>query len=150
MTAVRPAPAPLVIGWMERLDLPDLALSDVKAKIDTGARTSAIHAVDVEPFRRDEADWVRFAVPLTEADPHHMVEAPVHDRRDIKNTSGIPETRIVIRTRLRLIDRTWRISLSLADRGNMLFPMIVGRTALKAHDVAVHTRRAYLAEPGRR
>lgn len=135
----------LVIGWKEHLDLPDLRLKQIKAKIDTGARTSALHATRIEPFfKEDGVEWVRFEVRPTEHSPARRVEWPVHDRRAIKNTSGVPEERIIIRTRLRLTDRSWRISVSLADRGNMRFPMIIGRTALKKHDIAVHTRRANL------
>ena len=68
----------------------------------------------------------------------------MHDERAIKNTSGVPEDRIIIRTRLQLTERSWAVSVSLADRSNMRFPMIVGRTALKENNIAVHTRRANL------
>ena len=139
-----PKPDLLVIGWMEHLDLPELDLHQIKAKIDTGARTSALHATGIETFRRDGEKWVRFLVRADKHSPERWAEAPIHDRREIKNTSGVPEERIVIRTKLRLIDRSWIISVSLADRSNMRFPMIVGRTALKNHNIAVHTRRANL------
>ena len=131
-----------VIGWMECIDLPDLGLSRLKAKIDTGARTSAIHAERIDPFVRDGQEWVRFVT-----DTGHgkvSIEAPVVQRKAIKNTSGIPEERHVIRTRVRFGRRLWTIDLSLADRTEMTFPMIVGRAALKNHSVAVHTRRSYL------
>lgn len=134
----------LVIGWMEHLDLPELGLNQIKAKIDTGARTSALHAIGIEPFVQDGENWVRFQVQIDEYAPLLWVEARIHDRRQIKNTSGIPEERIVIRTLLKLTNRSWPISVSLTDRTRMTFPMIVGRTALKHHNVAVHTRRANL------
>lgn len=134
----------LVIGWMEHLDLPDLGLAQIKAKIDTGARTSALHAIGIEPFEREGESWVRFQVQLDERAPWRWVECAIHDRREIKNTSGIPEERIVIRTQLKLTDRSWPISVSLTDRTNMRFPMIVGRSALKHHNIAVHTRRTNL------
>ena len=140
-----PKPDLLVIGWMEHLDLPDLHLQQVKAKIDTGARTSALHAMHIEPFNQsDGSEWVRFQVQLSDSSPGIWVECPIHDRREIKNTSGIPEERIIIRTTLKLTERSWTISVSLTDRSNMRFPMIVGRTALKKHNIAVHTRRANL------
>ncbi|WP_106745409.1 ATP-dependent zinc protease family protein [Yoonia maritima] len=134
----------LVIGWMEHLDLPELGLNQIKAKIDTGARTSALHAIGIEPFDQDGEDWVRFQVQLDERAPLLWVEAKIHDRREIKNTSGISEERIVIQTLLKLTDRSWPIAVSLTDRTKMTFPMIVGRTALKNHNIAVHTRRANL------
>lgn len=136
----------LVIGWMEHLDLPELGLNQIKAKIDTGARTSALHAIGIETFVQDGEDWVRFQVQLDERAPLLWVKAKIHDRREIKNTSGISEERIVIRTLLKLTDRSWPIAVSLTDRTKMTFPMIVGRTALKNHNIAVHTRRANLTQ----
>jgi hypothetical protein len=144
MKVKKPKQELLVIGWLEHLDLPDLGLNQIKAKIDTGARTSALHAIGIEPFERDGEAWVRFQVQIDEYAPLLWVEARIHDRRQIKNTSGIPEERIVIRTMLKLTNRSWPISVSLTDRTRMTFPMIVGRTALKHHNVAVHTRRANL------
>lgn len=140
----KPVPELLVIGWMEHLDLPDLDVRRLKAKIDTGARTSALHATDIEVFDKDGVEWVRFQTQVSDDAPTHWVECPVYDRREIKNTSGVPVERIVIRTRLKLTDRTWPISVSLTDRSKMTFPMIIGRTALKKHNIAVHTRRANL------
>lgn len=134
----------LVIGWIEHLDLPQLGLLNIKVKVDTGARTSALHATAIQTFFRDRTEWVRFVVPVEEDDPGTYVEARVHDRREIKNTSGIPEERITIRTQMRLAGRVWTIPVSLADRSEMRFPMIIGRTALKGHNIAVHTRRANL------
>lgn len=134
----------LVIGWVEHLDLPLLGLANIRAKIDTGARTSALHATGITPFLRNGIEMVRFQVQLNGDHLPITVETEIYDRRAIKNTSGIPEDRIVIRTELKLTDRAWPISVSLSDRSNMRFPMIVGRTALKKHNIAVHTRRANL------
>ncbi len=136
----------LVIGWLEHLDLPELGLIQIRAKIDTGARTTALHATNIETFSRDGVDWVRFTVQADDDAPEMPQEAPIHDRRHIKNTSGIPEERIVIRTILKLTDRSWPISVSLTDRSNMRFPIIIGRSALKHHNIAVHTRRAKLTD----
>jgi hypothetical protein len=136
----------LIIGWMEYVDLPDLGLLDLKAKIDTGARTSAIHATDITPFKKGDEDWVRFTTHATEQAEFVTLESRVHSSRSIKNTSGVPEERIVIRTKFRLARRMWTIDLSLTDRKNMTFGLIVGRTALKNHSIAVHTRRALLTK----
>ncbi|MGB3553328.1 MAG: RimK/LysX family protein [Jannaschia sp.] len=134
----------IVVGWMEQVSLPSLGLLDIKAKIDTGARTSALHADRIETYELDGAEWVRFRVQHDGARTRRTLEHPVHDSRAIKNTSGIPEERIVIRTALLIAGHKWRIDLSLTDRTNMRSPMIVGRTALSAHNVAVHTRRTRL------
>ncbi len=135
---------PTIIGWMEYIDLPDIALLKMKAKIDTGARTSALHATDIEMFQKQDKSWVKFNTWMERGGTAISLEAPVHDIREIKNTGGVSEKRIVIETSLLLMDEAWPITVSLADRSNMRFPMIIGRTALKQHNIAVHTRKAYL------
>ncbi len=129
---------------MERLDLPQLGLTQIKAKMDTGARTTALHAENIQTFERDGTEWVRFQVQAHENAPANTVEAPVHERRRIRNTGGIPEERIVVLTELKLTDRIWKVPVSLTDRSSMRVPVIVGRTTLRNHNVAVHTRRTYL------
>jgi len=139
-----PKPELSIVGWIEFIDLPDLDLHRIKAKFDTGARTSALHAQHIEMFTRDEAQWVRFRTDIEVASPDLWIEAPVHDIRQIKNTSGVPEERIVIRTPVKIAGRTWPISVSLSDRSSMRLPMIVGRSALKRQNIAVHTRKTKL------
>lgn len=134
-----------MIGWREMVSLPELGVSDMRAKIDTGARTSAIHAEDQEVFEVDGARWVRFRVPASRYHKRFRVEVPVLDLRDIKNTSGIPEQRIVIRTLLVLGTHRWHIDLSLANREKMGFDMILGRTAIRGRKVLVHPGRSFLA-----
>lgn len=136
----------LVIGWIEHIGLPDLGMPDLRAKIDTGARTSALHATNIQTFERDGEGWVRFKIILSDDADTQIIEAPIYDRREIKNTGGLPEERIVIRTRFRIAQRTWKISVSLTDRSKMTFPMIIGRSALKKKNIAVHTRRARLTD----
>lgn len=134
-----------VVGWREVVSLPELGVFDMRAKIDTGARTSALHAEDQEIFERDGVKWVRFKVPASRHHADFKVEVPVHDERDIKNTSGVPERRIVIRTVLHLGDRHWHVDVSLANRANMGFDMILGRTAIRRHQVLVDAGRSFLA-----
>lgn len=142
--AKKPKPDLSVVGWLEYIALPDLGLHHIKAKFDTGARTSALHATQIETFMRDDQEWVRFNVQLEEDDGHVQREQPVYDRRQIKNTSGVPEERIVIRTPVVIAGRKWPIAVSLTDRSNMRLPMIVGRTALKKQNIAIHTRKTKL------
>ena len=137
----------LVVGWRERVDLPLLGLSNFKAKIDTGARTSALHATDIETFDRDGVPWVRFHTKFDDDSIDTDVECPIHERRNIKNTSGVPETRIVIRTKFRIGQRLWTIDLSLTERSDMKFRMIVGRTALRRHHILVDPRKSNLTTP---
>jgi hypothetical protein len=135
---------PLIIGWRERVDLPELGLMNLSAKIDTGARTSALHAEEIETFLRGGAAWVRFALPHAKGRPDRVLEWEIHDAREIKNTSGVPERRVIIRTTFVVGRRKWKIDVSLADHENMQYPLIVGRSALNVHHIAVDAGRSYL------
>lgn len=133
------------IGWRERVGFPDLEIPVLRAKIDTGARTSALHAVDIEEFTLHDAAWVRFGAPLTDHGPITTCTAKLVETRAIKNTSGKPEDRYVVSTTIVLAQRHWKIEVSLADRDNMGFPLILGRTALRRHRLLVDPGRSYLA-----
>ncbi len=150
--ATKPAKAArpgLVIGWREVVGLPDLGLPNVHAKIDTGARTTALHASFVRTFDEDGQRWVEFRPPKIGKVQTMRCRAPIHDEREIKNTSGVPELRIVIRTTLVIAGRRWKIDLSLADRTKMAFPIIIGRSAIRRHGLLVDCGRSYLAgDPG--
>ncbi len=147
MSKERGKTGPLVIGWAEDVALPDLGIAHIRAKIDTGARTSALHATRQEEFLRDGRPWVRFHIAVPGTPRTTRVEAPLVDQRDIKNTSGVAETRRVILTTLRLGARRWQIEVSLADRANMGFDLILGRTALRRRRILVDPGRSRLAGP---
>jgi hypothetical protein len=150
MTKIRPKKKPLIlIGWQERIDLPLLGLTNMVAKIDTGARTSALHATDITRFEKNGEPWVRFHTRFDDDARDSWVECPIHETRNIKNTSGVPDERIVIRTKFRIAGHVWNIDLSLTDREAMRFRMIVGRSALRNHPIAVHTQRRLLTEKKR-
>lgn len=136
---------PLVIGWRERVALPDLGIPLMQAKIDSGARTSALHATRIRHIDRDGGRWVRFHIPHCSGVKARDVEAPLIEARDIKNTSGIPEERLIIETTLHLGRRRWRVEVSLADRSNMSLPLILGRTAIRRHGILVDAGRSFLA-----
>lgn len=138
----------LVIGWQERVDLPLLGLFNLKTKIDTGARTSALHATDIVEFERDGVPWVRFHTRFDDDSQDTDVDSPIHDRREITNTSGTPEVRIIIRTEFRIAAHLWKIDLSLAERSEMKFRMIVGRSALRNHPIVVHPGKKNLSPRG--
>ena len=142
----KPPVAPLPIGWREWIALPDLGIGPMKVKIDTGARSAALHAIDIETFVRDGADWVGFTVPASvgEHDSCHLCYAPIRDMRMVKNTSGIAEQRIVIHTRILLGRRHWTIDVTLANRDNMGFRMLLGRASLRRRNVTIHPGRSFL------
>ncbi|WP_291836452.1 RimK/LysX family protein [Limimaricola sp.] len=137
-------PPATTIGWRERVDLPALGLTGIVAKIDSGARTSALHATRLERFSRDGAPWLRFRVPHAGLLETVICEAPLVDRRAIRNTSGIAEARPVIVTTLVIAGRRWPIEVSLADRAGMTHPLILGRTALRRRGLLVDVGRSFL------
>ena len=139
--------APLEVGWREWVGLPELDIAQIKAKIDTGARTSALHAVDLMEFSQNDETWIEFTIPLPDRFAAHRCMCRVVDRRDIKNTSGVAERRYVVNTTLALGKRHWHIDLSLADREQMEFDLILGRTALRRHAVVVHPGKSFLMRP---
>ncbi|MCL4200969.1 MAG: ATP-dependent zinc protease [Pirellulaceae bacterium] len=122
-----------VIGWREWIKLPDLGISSIKAKIDTGARSSSLHAVDVEIFRRDGKTWVRFKVhPLQRTSSKTIeAEAEVLEFRRVRSSSGHTTMRPVIVTTLDVLGRSWPIEVTLADRADMGFRMLLGREAVR-------------------
>ncbi|WP_323762266.1 ATP-dependent zinc protease [Maricaulis sp.] len=129
----QPGAPSVVIGWREWVCLPDLGGVRVKAKIDTGARTSAIHAWKIQPFEKDGASWVRFELHPNQDDNKTRIacEAAVLESRMIKSSNGQEQRRYVIRTPLRMGPYVWPIELTLTRRDEMGFRMLVGRTALK-------------------
>lgn len=124
--------SPLQIGWREWLSLPDLGVARIKAKVDTGARTSALHTFDLEPFRERGAPMVRFKVhPLQKrSDPVIVGVAPVIDQRWVSDSGGHRERRYVIETRVLLGDDDWRVEMTLTNRDTMHFRVLLGRTAM--------------------
>lgn len=124
----------ILVGWREQVTLPDLGLR-LRCKVDTGAKTSALHATDQELFEKDGERWVRFVVhPLRRReDVEVSCEAPVADERKVKNSGGFEELRRVIRTRLRLGDVEWEVDLTLTDRRTMSYRMLLGRRAMSGH-----------------
>lgn len=145
MEARLPPKEPLKVGWREWVGLPDLRVEAIKAKIDTGARTSALHAYRIEPFRRAGALWLRFELhPIQRSEAMKVAcEARAIDERTVRNSGGGVERRYIIKTLLKLGDTSWPIELALANRDQMGFRMLLGRTALQGRAL-IDPGRAYL------
>ena len=123
----------LSVGWREWVSLPDLGLPAIKAKVDTGARTSAIHAFDIERFEHENGEpWVAFSVlPIQrESGIKRRCKAPLVDIRNVTDSGGHKEERFFISTRLVIGEQARTVEMTLAQRTDMLFRMLLGRTTL--------------------
>jgi hypothetical protein len=131
-----------IIGWKEWIGLPDLGIPAVKAKIDTGARTSALHIFNLEEFAANDQRMVRFGIhPLQRRkDIVRFCEAPVLEKRRVKDSGGHIEKRYVIRTTAVMGAASWPIDITLTNRDLMLFRMLLGRKAVE---------NRFLINPGR-
>lgn len=139
--AIIQSPLP-IIGWREYIALPKLGIPEIKVKIDTGARSSALHAFDIETFQGNGKIMVRFKVYPYQRDNHRTVfaEAEVIDHREVRNSGGYAQLRPVIQTNVKLGEFAFPIELTLTNRGNMNFRMLLGRQAI---------RRRFLVDAGR-
>lgn len=133
------------LGWREWVSLPELGVR-LKCKVDTGARSSALHAFHVEEFKRDGARWVRFGLhPEQQSTEKELwCEAPVLDMRRVRDSGGHVTRRYFIRTQICVAGQQYPIELSLTRRDNMRFRMLLGREALKGRFL-VDAGRSYLA-----
>lgn len=131
-----------IIGWREWIALPTLGVQVIKAKIDTGARSSALHAFAVERFEQAGRAMVRFhAHPIQRNDDYIVTaEAALLEERMVRNSGGQEELRPVIETLVQVGGAVWAIELTLTNRDEMGFRMLLGRQAV---------RRRYLVDPGR-
>lgn len=139
----------LTLGWREWVGLPELGLGRIKAKVDTGARTSTLHAFEVRPFDADGRRRVEFKIHPRQRDNDTVVTcvADVVDERLVRDSGGHQEQRLVIESMLTLGAHAWPIEMTLTARDDMLFRMLLGRTAIKGRAV-VNPSRSYLV--GRR
>ena len=134
-----------IAGWREWVSLPEIRVPWVKAKLDTGARSSAIHAFDLTEHVVDAEERVRFVVhPWQEGELDAVtVDLPVIDRREVRSSNGQVEERLVVPMQLRLVGREITVEMTLSRRDEMGFRMLVGREALR-QEFLVDSARSYL------
>ncbi len=133
------------IGWREWITLPALGIAAVKAKVDTGARSSAIHAFDLERFDQNDKPMLRFKVHPFQRDRHKTIttEAELLEDRQVRSSNGQTEHRPVIRTPIQLNGQEWLIELTLTNRDVMGFRMLLGRQAVR-HRFLIDAGGSYL------
>ena len=131
-----------VLGWREWVSLPELGIKRIKAKVDTGARTSALHAFDVRLDETAGIKIVKFNIHPKQRDLDTVIEcqAPLLEERDVRDSGGHSELRYVIETKISIGDSVHSAEVTLTNRDTMGFRMLIGRTAMKGH---------YLVDPGR-
>jgi len=141
----KPKGPPGVVGWREWVALPELGVTSIKAKVDTGARTSSLHAYDVEVVARGGRERVRFKLHPEQRDAHRVVacEAPLVEWRQVRPSNGQSELRPVVVTVVELLGERFEVELTLTRRDAMGFRMLLGRQALRGR-FAVDPGRSYL------
>ena len=135
----------ITVGWREWLYLPDLHIKKIKAKVDTGARTSCLHAFAIDPYTEDGVEKVHFSIhPLQKRDDVvDECDAVVLDKRMVSDSGGHKEMRYVISTQLVVAKQAWDIEMTLTNRDNMMFRMLLGRTAMEGK-IQVDPAKSYL------
>lgn len=138
-------PQKFIVGAQEWCSLPNLDVAAVKVRVDSGAKTSSIHAFNIEPFTRDNKQWVSFDLHPLQKSRRTVIrcEAPVKDRRRVRSSNGYTENRFVISTPMTLNGQTWDIELTLANRDAMGFRMLLGRQAMSGR-ILVDSEESFL------
>lgn len=134
----------MTVGWKEEAKLTELNIEAIKVKVDTGAKTSSLHAFDIESYDNNGQTFVKFKTCPDRRHPKHIVscEAEVIDYRKITSSNGQTQLRYVIRSPISIGDRTWDIDITLADRKKMRYKMLLGREAMK--NILVSPHKSYL------
>lgn len=145
-------PALPVIGWREWVKLPDLGVKSIKVKVDTGARSSSLHAYDLDEFERDGEKWIRFKLHPVQRKTNEVVqtEAKILEYRSVRSSSGKANLRPVIVTNIELLGQIWPVELTLANRDEMGFRMLLGREAFRQRFLVDAGKSYYGGKPPRK
>ena len=141
-----------VIGWREWIGLPDLGIKMIKVKVDTGARSSSLHAFNQRVFEQDGVQWVRFQVHPVQRKSDKTVDvlAKIVEFRSVRSSSGKNSLRPVIITNVTLLGFTWPVELTLARRDEMGFRMLLGREAFRGRFLVNAGKSFYNGRPSRK
>ena len=136
-----------MLGWREWVSLPLLGLPSIKAKVDSGARTSSLHAFSLEPYMEGDKSKIKFDIHPVQHNTTQVVTcfADIVDKRWVMDSGGRREERYVIETPVIISDKTWNIEITLTERDNMLFRMLLGRRAIRKHFL-INPARSFLTK----
>lgn len=136
-----------IIGWREWVELPELGIVQIKAKVDTGARTSALHAFALRPFKEGDKDKICFDIHPLQNNVETVITctADIIDKRVVSDSGGHREERFVIQTPIVIGNKTWPIEITLTERDTMLFRMLLGRNALRKRFM-INPARSFVAK----
>ena len=124
---------PRIIGRAEYIDFPEWDLYDISAKIDTGAYTSSLHCHHIERIQKEDKEYVRFNLldPSHETYNEKLFELPIFKSKTVKSSNGVSEERFIVKTTLVLLGKSLKAELSLTDRSEMRYPVLIGRKLIK-------------------
>lgn len=127
----------LVIGSLEKCDLPQLGIEELHIRVDTGAKTSSLHVDNIEEFTKDDAMWIAFDIhpDVYNTDEVIRKKAKVVDIKKVKSSTATKQRRYVIHTKITMANKSWTIRLTLTDRSKMTYRMLLGREAMKGRFV---------------
>ena len=139
----------LILGSEEWCSFPELGIPTIKARVDSGAKTSALHAINISPFIKEGEHWVKFDINPIQNNAKAVIhcEAPLVDKRVVKSSSGYREQRYVIKTKLEIGTKTWDIEVTLTNRDSMGFRMLLGREAMSGRVLVDPEQKYLLGQP---
>src|SRR5690606_6395442 len=139
----------VIVGSEEWCSFPALGIPAIKARVDSGAKTSALHAININPFIKDGDNWVKFDINPIQNNTKTIIhcEAPLIDKRIVKSSSGYREKRYVIKASLQVSDTTWEVEVTLTNRDSMGFRMLLGREAMSGRLLVDPEQKYLLGQP---
>lgn len=139
----------VILGSEEWCSFPELNIPTIKARVDSGAKTSALHAINIAPFIKNDSNWVKFDINPIQNNIKTVIhcEAPLIDKRIVKSSSGFREQRYVIQTQLKIGNDSWTIEMTLTNRDSMGFRMLLGREAMSGRVLVDPEEKYLLGEP---
>ncbi len=139
----------VIVGSEEWCTFPELGIPTIKARVDSGAKTSALHAINISPFIKDGENWVKFDVNPIQSNTRTIIhcEAPLVDKRIVKSSSGYREKRFVIQSEIQVGESRWQIELTLTNRDSMGFRMLLGREAMSGRILVDPEQKYLLGQP---